>query len=534
MVIRMKKIDKKKFRFHIKLSYIIVVLMIVLPIILIGRFSESQIYCNSASRWSKDGDYGHVSVFFENSSGLTDKNIKQLRAIFDRELKKEKVKSSSENCRVFVDCYYGIENKTVSKNSGSAEVIAYGVGGDFFTFHQYELLSGCYLNDENIMKDLVVIDEELAFRLFGAVDISGMKLEIDNCEYVVSGVIREEDTMFSKEAAEDKPVIYMSYEAFGTDGTIKGYEVMMPEKNKDFIEKHIDKAFEEMQIDRNNYKMVNVSNRFEYGNLYELMKDFFSRSMVKENVINTHWENAARAVEDLCVVLLFIETAGFVSAFAIFIKLIYKLIKSRKESKIDTVILDVGKVLVDFTPEEFLEKKGISKEKIPLVADAVMYNDIWEEFDRGIMTEEETLSQFIEASKKLEKEIRIAFGNLNGILKKYDYTELWISELKKRGYRILFLSNLSEKLYRECSEELSFVSRMDGGVFSFQVKMKKPEADIYTYIIEKYKLTPEKCVFIDDREKNLWEAENAGMKTILFTSVKDVSKRIKKLTRRGE
>ena len=249
--------------------------------------------------------------------------------------------------------------------------------------------------------------------------------------------------------------------------------------------------------------------------------------MVKENVINTHWENAARAVEDLCVVLLFIETAGFVSAFAIFIKLIYKLIKSRKESKIDTVILDVGKVLVDFTPEEFLEKKGISKEKIPLVADAVMYIDIWEEFDRGIMTEEETLSQFIEASKKLEKEIRIAFGNLNGILKKYDYTELWISELKKRGYRILFLSNLSEKLYRECSEELSFVSRMDGGVFSFQVKMKKPEADIYTYIIEKYKLTPEQCVFIDDREKNLWEAENAGMKTILFTSVKDVSKRIK-------
>lgn len=77
--------------------------------------------------------------------------------------------------------------------------------------------------------------------------------------------------------------------------------------------------------------------------------------------------------------------------------------------KIDTVILDFGKVLIDFTPIEFLKNLGICDEKVESVYRAVVGNEIWEEYDKGIMSEAETLNKFIKKTPDLEKEIRLAF-----------------------------------------------------------------------------------------------------------------------------
>lgn len=193
---------------------------------------------------------------------------------------------------------------------------------------------------------------------------------------------------------------------------------------------------------------------------------------------------------------------------------------------IDTVILDFGKVLIDFTPMEFLNDIGISDEKIESVYRAVVGNEIWEEYDRGIMTEAETLNKFIKQTPYLETEIRQAFCNLKGIVKKYDYTDRWIKDLKTRGYRVLYLSNLSEKLFRECNEEFDYMQNMDGGIISFKEKMKKPDREIYVRLINKYGLNPSKCIFIDDRQENLVEAQNLGINTILFKNYEDVCNKI--------
>lgn len=194
---------------------------------------------------------------------------------------------------------------------------------------------------------------------------------------------------------------------------------------------------------------------------------------------------------------------------------------------IDTVILDFGKVLLDFTPIEFLKEKGIPDGKVEEVFTAVVGNEIWEEYDKGIMTVEETLEAFIKRSPHLESEIRQSFSNLKGIVKKYDYTDAWIQDLKSRGYRVLYLSNLSEKLFRECNEEFDYIKNMDGGIISFKEKVKKPDREIYERLINKYKLNPKKCVFIDDRQENLVEAEKLGINTILFKNYEDTCNKIR-------
>ena len=63
---------------------------------------------------------------------------------------------------------------------------------------------------------------------------------------------------------------------------------------------------------------------------------------------------------------------------------------------------------------------------------------------------------------------------------------------------------------------LDFLSEMDGGIFSYLVGAIKPEPEIYQILIDKYRLVPEECIFIDDREANLAAARKLGFQTILF------------------
>lgn len=199
------------------------------------------------------------------------------------------------------------------------------------------------------------------------------------------------------------------------------------------------------------------------------------------------------------------------------------------DNTIDTIILDFGKVLVDFIPIEYLNKIGIPKDKIDEVYNAVIENEIWNEYDRGIMNEEEVLKLFIQKNPKIEKEIRLAFENLNGIIRRFDYTDKWIDELHREGFKVLYLSNISEKLFNECYEELSYIEKMDGGVLSFRDKKKKPDSEIYEDIIKKFRLNPEKCIFIDDREENLKIASEFNINTILFKNYEEANNKIKQL-----
>ena len=64
---------------------------------------------------------------------------------------------------------------------------------------------------------------------------------------------------------------------------------------------------------------------------------------------------------------------------------------------------------------------------------------------------------------------------------------------------------------------LDFLSEMDGGVFSYLVGAIKPEPEIYQILVDRYQLTPERCIFIDDREANLASAREIGFQTILFS-----------------
>ena len=183
---------------------------------------------------------------------------------------------------------------------------------------------------------------------------------------------------------------------------------------------------------------------------------------------------------------------------------------------IDTVIFDVGNVLTHFGWKDFIRSFGYSEDICKRIGDATIESRYWKEYDRGVMSNDDIVNLFVSLDPGIETEIRETMKCFTGILHPADYAIPWIEELKSRGLRVLFLSNFSDRAYRECIDALGFIDHVDGGIFSYRVGLIKPDPAIYQKLIETYALEKQNCVFIDDLEDNIAAADSIGFNTILF------------------
>ncbi len=59
-------------------------------------------------------------------------------------------------------------------------------------------------------------------------------------------------------------------------------------------------------------------------------------------------------------------------------------------------------------------------------------------------------------------------------------------------------------------------------VWSYQLRIVKPDHAIYHYVLKKLGARAEETLFIDDKQVNVDAAEALGMKGVLFTDVKQL------------
>ena len=192
-----------------------------------------------------------------------------------------------------------------------------------------------------------------------------------------------------------------------------------------------------------------------------------------------------------------------------------------EKAAVNTIIFDLGKVLVDYDWKKYLKSLHYDEASIQAVGDAMFASKDWVEADRGVRNEEEILQSFIDNDPEYEKEIRNAFEDMGFTIHTFSYTRIWLKYLKKRGYKIYYLSNFSKPLYDRCKEELSFLDLMDGGYMSWQVKMLKPEPEFYQKLLKDFKIDPAKAVFLDDVLDNIAEARIQGINAVHFKGKKE-------------
>ncbi|MCD8037743.1 MAG: HAD family phosphatase [Lachnospiraceae bacterium] len=185
---------------------------------------------------------------------------------------------------------------------------------------------------------------------------------------------------------------------------------------------------------------------------------------------------------------------------------------------IKNVIFDVGNVLVDFCWRELMDDLKLPEDLKGVFEGTVFGSHWWGELDRGVRDEDEILAMLREDNREHCREFDLIWSNRDKLVKPYDYTLEMIDALKERGLKIYLLSNYPKNLFTLHAESgcFPFLDRVDGKVVSGFVKLVKPDREIYEYLLRKYDLRAEECVFLDDRADNVEAARELGITGILF------------------
>ena len=130
---------------------------------------------------------------------------------------------------------------------------------------------------------------------------------------------------------------------------------------------------------------------------------------------------------------------------------------------IDTVLFDIGTVLVEFQWQQYLCRMVADPKERQMIDDVMFQSGLWDEVDRGVWTEQEVLDAFFARVPQYREDIQRIYDNIGTSLIKNAYADNWIDEMKARGLRVLFLSNYARYIIDKVPESFTFLEKMDGG-----------------------------------------------------------------------
>jgi putative hydrolase of the HAD superfamily len=187
------------------------------------------------------------------------------------------------------------------------------------------------------------------------------------------------------------------------------------------------------------------------------------------------------------------------------------------------VVFDLGNVLLSFLPEQYLEKSGIAPEKRKTILNDIFHNPVWKKLDNGDLTTEEAINLVSSSSSLKRAEIIEIFNRTHEILFPLDSNVKTLPELKKRGYRLYYISNFPATLFNQVRNRYTFFGLFDGGIISSHVRLSKPDIRIFEYFLNLFEIRASDCLFIDDIKANTESAAKAGMHVFTTYGSEDIS-----------
>ncbi len=178
---------------------------------------------------------------------------------------------------------------------------------------------------------------------------------------------------------------------------------------------------------------------------------------------------------------------------------------------ITTIIFDFGDIFLNLEKEaqvEAFKKLGLAGPN----DDLILKNDL---FEKGELSE----SKFLESFQKYIpnasiSEIKEAWNTIIGDFPLY---RLEFLQLLSYKYKLFLLTNTDE-IHIDHFEQnvgISFFSDFyqcfEKVYYSYEMGMRKPEEEIYSYILRKHDLNPKRTLFVDDKKVNTDAAQNLGL-----------------------
>ena len=182
-------------------------------------------------------------------------------------------------------------------------------------------------------------------------------------------------------------------------------------------------------------------------------------------------------------------------------------------SKIRNIVFDFGDVFIN------LDKEGAMSNALRLFQLDHFETDMLAtnvDYEMGQITTEAFIDFYLKKFKNLN-EIQIIEA-WNFILRDFPIYRLdFLKQLKSQNdYRLVLLSNTNELHIEAVKSEVPFYdefqSCFDAFYLSHEIKKRKPNKDIFEFVLDENNLSPEESLFIDDTEENTISASQLGMK----------------------
>ncbi|WP_203256989.1 HAD family hydrolase [Hyunsoonleella ulvae] len=189
---------------------------------------------------------------------------------------------------------------------------------------------------------------------------------------------------------------------------------------------------------------------------------------------------------------------------------------------IDTIIFDFGNVFINLDIENGY-KQSLQQLKInTLPQDIITINNAYE---TGKVSTETFVSFYAKKFPHLSKKQLIDLWNI--ILKDFPKQRLdFLKALKaEHKYNLILLSNTNELHINWIKEHVAFYDEFkncfDAFYLSYEIHLRKPNTDIFEFVLNNHQLKPEQCLFIDDNADNISTAKVLGIKTWHITPYKE-------------
>jgi len=192
---------------------------------------------------------------------------------------------------------------------------------------------------------------------------------------------------------------------------------------------------------------------------------------------------------------------------------------------IKAVFFDIGNVLLRFSNKRIIRKIAWAVGRHPIkVARHIWKGRIVDRIERGEVTGEELHSLFVS---------ELGYSG--------DYPKfkaLWCDHftLDRGSFAILkglsgkmptyLLSNTNALHIEHIRERYTFPSLVKGAILSHELKLRKPQIEIYEAALRMSGTAPDETIFIDDLEENCEGARKAGLHAIRYRGAKDLRKRL--------
>ena len=187
------------------------------------------------------------------------------------------------------------------------------------------------------------------------------------------------------------------------------------------------------------------------------------------------------------------------------------------------IVFDFGAVLFDWQPAQLVSQHFPELSATPgqarELAQALFGHADWQGFDSGTVALDQVVSRSALRLDLPEARLHDALAPIGEQLVPIACNVQLLAGLRERrdsrgDIKLYFLSNMPQPFARALERRHDFLQWFDGGIFSGDVNLGKPDPEIFRLLASRYRLEGPNTLFIDDSLANVQAAEALGWQTI--------------------